>query len=273
MSKIDLYSAEWCELIFEGRNIKYGAYDMRMHTESRHRCAMMLTSAFFVALMTVPTLIKTILPERREQNVTINSLADIQVETVEKKKKERPLDMPRPTDPIPELRSSIKNVAPIIKPDEEVPADEAGLRSQRELLNSTAVISIADIVGTNEQGPDVSQLTEDQIKGRDIDDAFVVVDQMPQFPGGMNALNAYLQKNLRYPDLARENDIQGLVVLAFIVGADGAISNITVSRSLDPDCDAEAIRVVKTMPRWDSGRQGSKAVNVQFTLPVRFRLN
>lgn len=273
MSKIDLYSSEWCELIFEGRNKKYGAYDMRSHTESRHRYAIVLIAAFFVALITVPTLIKTILPAKREQNVTVNSLADIKVETVEKKKKERPLEIPRPLEPIPELKTTIKNVPPIIKPDEEVPADNEGLKSQKELLTSAAAISIATVEGTNEQGKDIADLDANQIKNVGYEDApLLYVPEMPLFPGGPSALAAFLKKNLKYPDLARDNGIQGQVILTFVVGIDGSISMITVLRSLDPDCDAEAIRVVKMMPKWAPGRQDSKPVRVQFTLPVRFSL-
>jgi TonB family protein len=96
---------------------------------------------------------------------------------------------------------------------------------------------------------------------------------MPQFPGGSSKLFEFLQKNLRYPQVARDNNIQGTVVISFVVETDGSIGDIRVSRSLSPDCDAEAVRVVSVMPRWTPGEQDGKLVRVQYVLPVKFALS
>lgn len=100
-----------------------------------------------------------------------------------------------------------------------------------------------------------------------------VVEQMPSFPGGISGLMTYLNQNTRYPAVAQENGVQGRVVVSFVVGKDGHISDVTVLRSVDPSLDKEAIRVVRNMPRWTPGKQGGKPVRVRYNVPVSFRLN
>ncbi len=100
-----------------------------------------------------------------------------------------------------------------------------------------------------------------------------VVEQMPSFPGGISGLRTYLNQNIRYPAEAQENCVQGRVVVSFVVGKDGHISDVTVVRSVEPSLDKEAIRVVRNMPRWTPGKQGGEPVRVRFTVPVSFRLN
>lgn len=100
-----------------------------------------------------------------------------------------------------------------------------------------------------------------------------VVEQMPSFPGGISGLKTYLNQNTRYPAVAQENCVQGRVVVSFVVGKDGHISDVTVLRSVDPSLDKEAIRVVRNMPRWTPGKQGGEPVKVRYNVPVSFRLN
>ena len=100
-----------------------------------------------------------------------------------------------------------------------------------------------------------------------------VVEQMPSFPGGISGLMTYLNQNTRYPAVAQENGVQGRVVVSFVVGKDGHISDVTVLRSVDPSLDKEAIRVVRNMPRWTPGKQGGEPVRVRYNVPVSFRLN
>lgn len=103
-------------------------------------------------------------------------------------------------------------------------------------------------------------------------DPFMVVEIMPEFPGGIAALHAYLSKNIEYPRMAREAGITGIVYLSFVVGTDGKLSDISVLRGVGGGCTEEAIRVVKAMPAWKPGIQRSKAVKVKMTLPISFKL-
>ena len=104
------------------------------------------------------------------------------------------------------------------------------------------------------------------------EEIFVVVEQQPEFPGGMSALMKFLGDNIKYPVIAQENGIQGRVITTFVVERDGSITDINVVRGQDPSLDKEAVRVIKTMPRWKPGQQRGKPVRVRFTLPVQFRL-
>lgn len=100
-----------------------------------------------------------------------------------------------------------------------------------------------------------------------------VVEQMPSFPDGISGLRTYLNQNIRYPAEAQDNCVQGRVVVSFVVGKDGHISDVTVLRSVDPSLDKEAVRVIRNMPRWTPGKQGGEPVKVRYNVPVSFRLN
>ena len=104
------------------------------------------------------------------------------------------------------------------------------------------------------------------------EEIFVVVEKQPEFPGGMTALMKFLGDNIKYPVIAQENGIQGRVITNFVVERDGSISDVQIVRGQDPSLDKEAVRVIKTMPKWKPGQQRGKPVRVRFTLPVVFRL-
>lgn len=99
-----------------------------------------------------------------------------------------------------------------------------------------------------------------------------VVEQMPSFPGGETMLKKYLSSNVNYPEVAVENEIQGRVVVTFVVERDGSITDVKVAKGVDPSLDREAVRVTKSMPRWKAGIQNGKAVRVKYTMPVTFSL-
>ena len=102
---------------------------------------------------------------------------------------------------------------------------------------------------------------------------FTVVEDQPQFPGGEEARQRFLEENLRYPQMAREAGIQGTVFVTFVVETDGSVTDVQVLRGIGGGCDQEAVRVVEMMPRWEPGRQRGQPVRVQFNMPIRFRLN
>lgn len=109
-----------------------------------------------------------------------------------------------------------------------------------------------------------SQPADDQI--------FVVVEDMPEFPGGKDAMISYLVTNIKYPQEARTKGIQGRVFVTYIVEKDGTVTNVKILRGVDPLLDQEALRVVSAMPKWSPGKQKGEAVRVQFNLPVKFAL-
>lgn len=103
-------------------------------------------------------------------------------------------------------------------------------------------------------------------------EVFIIVEQMPLFPGGEEALRKYLATEVKYPVIAQENGIQGRVFVKFVIMPDGSVSNVEVARAFDPNLDKEAVRVVKSMPKWTPGKQRGKAVRVSYTVPINFVL-
>lgn len=102
---------------------------------------------------------------------------------------------------------------------------------------------------------------------------FVVVEKMPEFPGGINALRKHIAKSINYPAVARENDIQGTVYIKFVVTSKGLVDKVTLARGVDPLLDEEALRVVKELPKFTPGQQGGKNVSVWYSVPIVFKLN
>ncbi|MCX7696587.1 MAG: TonB family protein [Bacteroidales bacterium] len=117
--------------------------------------------------------------------------------------------------------------------------------------------------------PPTQDEEEPQVQEQEI---FVFVEEQPEFPGGEEALMAYLQSNIRYPQMAKELEIQGKVIIEFVVETDGSVTNVVVKRGIGGGCDEEAVRVVKAMPKWKPGKQRGKPVRVRYTLPVTFQL-
>jgi len=112
-----------------------------------------------------------------------------------------------------------------------------------------------------------------EIEEEDDEEFFMVVENMPEFPGGDLGLMKYIQKNVKYPPIAKEYNITGKVYVSFIVDRQGKVTNVKVVRGVDKNLDAEAVRVVKSLPKYKPGKQRGKAVRVMFTIPINFTLN
>jgi protein TonB len=112
-----------------------------------------------------------------------------------------------------------------------------------------------------------------EIEEEDDEEFFMVVENMPEFPGGDLGLMKYIQKNIKYPAIAKEYNITGKVFIQFIVDKTGSVINVKVVRGVDKNLDAEAVRVIKSLPKYKPGKQRGKAVRVMFTVPINFTLN
>lgn len=104
------------------------------------------------------------------------------------------------------------------------------------------------------------------------EEVFVVVEEQAEFPGGLDSMYAYIHKNLKYPEAAKEKGIEGRVFVSFIIEKDGSISNILVKRAIGGGCEEAAVEMIKNMPKWKPGKQRGKPVRFQFTLPIKFEL-
>ena len=265
-------SKQWCELVFDGKNTEFGAFQMRQESTSRHNKAMIIVAILVVLIITLPALFRYIAPKKQEEvkMTEVTQLTKLPPPEVKNNDVIKKVDAPPP----PPLKSSIKFTAPKIVKDEG--ADREDVKTQEEIISAKVAVSVADVKGNDDLfGTDIQDLKEiaiDTPQEEVQETVFQTVEQMPSFPGGMQALNKYLKDNLRYPTIAAENGVSGRVVLRFVVSKSGKIENVEVLGPVDRALDEEAVRVVKSMPAWVPGKQNGNAVAVYYTLPVTFVL-
>ena len=276
MSKIDLVNNDWVDIVFQGRNQEYGAYKLRKGTSKRNVIAI-LTMLAAAALIWVAISVKSLIESSQR---SVASTQVIELQNLEKPKekaevKQKKVEIQQPEKVVERVKSSVKFTAPVIKKDNEVkPEDE--LKTQDELMNTKTAIGALDVKGNDDANGEVLKLKEavaqPEPKPEVENKVFDVVEQMPSFPGGQQALMDYLSNNVKYPVVAQENGVQGRVVVSFVVEKDGSITDVKVVKSVDPSLDKEAARVVKSMPRWIPGKQNGSAVRVKYNVPVSFKL-
>lgn len=129
-----------------------------------------------------------------------------------------------------------------------------------------------EVVKNEKNGPESAQQPQTGVKNNTEEQVFTVVEEMPEYPGGMSEFMKFIAQNIKYPADALQGKVEGRVIARFVVCKDGSISDIEIMRSVSPSLDAEAVRVLKLMPKWKPGRQRGRAVPVKFTVPVTFRL-
>ena len=276
MSKIDLISNEWTDLVFEGRNQAYGVYKLRKGTAKRNVWALLIVGLAAALLYLGLQLQKMAEANKKVENTQAVELAKLQTEKKKEAKVEKKeVIRQEPEKVVEQVKSSVKFTAPVIKKDEEVKEeDEIKLD---EVQKSDKAVGAFTVEGNDEVGGAVLKAKEDIAapeppKHVEETKVFTVVEQMPMFPGGDAALMSYLANNIHYPTVAAENGVQGRVVVGFVVERDGSITDVRILRGVDPSLDREAMRVVKSMPRWTPGKQNGSAVRVKYQVPVAFRL-
>lgn len=141
--------------------------------------------------------------------------------------------------------------------------DDVELDEELEIMDTE--MSQDDIV-------DFSNLVFEEETRDEGGEIFMIVEEMPEFPGGPEALQRYLSQSVRYPVIAQENGIQGRVYIQFVINQNGEVTNATILRGVDPSLDREALRVVEAMPKWKPGKQRNRPVRVSYTVPINFVL-
>ncbi len=162
-----------------------------------------------------------------------------------------------------------EEIIPITKQEEKPPPPPPPPPEIIEIIEDDEEIENEVEVEDTESDEDV----EIEIEEEDDDEFFMVVENMPEFPGGDLGLMKYIQKNVKYPPIAKEYNITGKVYVSFIVDKSGSVTNVKIVRGVDKNLDAEAVRVVKSLPKYKPGKQRGKAVRVMFTIPINFTLN
>ena len=281
---VDLSSKEWTDLIFEGKNKDFGAYTLRRNSDKRHNLSVLYVLIGLIVVLIIGVFYGMYSDYRREQRELElqaqleQQLAQMEAEAQEEEVQEeepQAVEEPQREEALPEeILNTIKDTEIAIAADEEVEED---ITSKDDVAESTAAAGAT----TFDQGTDnlnvvrehkeeiiVEEKRPEPVK----EEVFTAVEQMPQFPGGEGELLKYIATHIKYPTMAAENNIQGRVVVKFVVKKDGNVGDVVVIRGKDPDLDKEAQRVVKTLPKFIPGTMNGQSVSVWYTLPINFKL-
>ncbi len=281
---VDLSSKEWTDVIFEGKNKEFGAYELRRQSDKRHNRAVIFVLIGLILVLIGGYFWGMYSDYRREQReLELQAQLEQQLADIAAAEAEEPeeveevpqaVEEPQREEALPEeILNTIKDTEISIAADEEVTED---ITSKDDVAESTAAAGST----TFDQGTDdlnvVREHKEEIIveeKHEPVkEEIFTAVQQMPQFPGGEGELLKYISTHIKYPTMAAENNIQGRVVVKFVVQKDGKVGEVVVLRGKDPDLDKEAVRVVKTLPNFIPGKMNGQAVSVWYTLPINFKL-
>ncbi len=261
------------EILFSNRNRAYGAYQLRRQYTTTLARALgfgLLLIALMVALPHILKAFSGFMPDI-EKPIDERKITDVYVLPPP------PPPPPIPSTPPPATRSTQRFVLPIVDKDEKVPEEPPKL-SNDDLLKDPADVGKATLdvpiqAPPTLRDPGLGIIESPTPRDNDEPKEGYDVDKMPSFPGGVKEMMEYLANNIKYPVMAREANIQGTVVLTFVVGKDGSITDVGVLKEIGGGCTKEAMRVVESMPKWSPGEMKGNNVKVRFTLPVKFKLN
>lgn len=245
------------DIVFENRNKQYGAYQLRRKYNRNVLIGMLFGVVFLGSAVITPYINAKALEsskKRAERQVEIKlENLDTPNETV----------APPPPPPPPPAAAVQQPYVPPVVVDSIKPEDEVQLMTAEQ-----AVVEVK-----NEEVVEVVETVKEEIKQEEAEpEPFVVVEEMPMYPGGPEELLKYIAEHVVYPEVAKENNIQGKVIVRFCVTAKGGVSQVSVLKGVDPELDKEAIRVVSALPPFKPGKQGGKAVPVWYMVPISFTL-
>ncbi|KRB53827.1 energy transducer TonB [Flavobacterium sp. Root186] len=259
--KLDIIKNTWLDIVFEGRNKIYGAYELRKSNNKTTVKALIIGSIIFSFAVAAP-LIASFLPESGEEEVNNN----VKIATVKlpPKKEEVKPNQPPPPPPPPKV-DQVKFTKPVVAKAEEVTEDPPKIEDlkDKKVGNETikgdpdAVLTVDEPVGT---GP-VSQVVEEDNSVYNT----AGIEVKPDFPGGMDKFYKFVGNNYKTPE---EEGLKGKVYVTFVVEKDGSLTDIKVLRDIGYGTGAEAIRVLKKCPKWTPGEQNGKKVRVLYSLPI-----
>jgi periplasmic protein TonB len=258
------------DIVFANRHKAYGAYDLRKVYRPTLTKALIIGGLVFLLAMLAPTLISLIPSSEQELNMQEVDLMKLPPPPIDPN--EPP---PPPPPPVEQPKvATVKFLPPEVKTD---PPEETPPPEMKEVEKK--VVSNIDQEGVETDAAPISEPTDlapekKEVKIAEVeapsDQVFQVVEQQPEFPGGN--VNSYLSKNIKYPAAASRANVSGKVFLTFVVNTDGSIQDVSVLKGLGFGCDEEAMRVVKSMPKWRPGKQSGRPVRVKYNLPVSFVL-
>lgn len=282
---VDLTSQDWRNLVFADKNKEFGAYQLRKESDKRHNLAAIFT---LIGLVVIFILIIALsrwsdyraeqqaiaLQEQREKMMAAqlaeqNDEPEPEPEIEEQKFEQPEIEVPE------EVLATVQVTQIAIVDADKVKNEVMDMDTQKEDNTARGVVTQEGSDDADKfkavQEQVIVKEPEPEVKPKE-EEIFVAVEQQAEFPGGTAAMMKWLSNNVRYPESAQQNDIQGRVIVKFVVEKDGSIGHAEILKGVDRDLDREAIRVVKKMPRWQPGKNNGVAVRSYFNLPVVFRL-
>ena len=281
-SNIDLTSKEWRDIVFADKNREFGAYVMRQESDKRHNRAFIFLLAGLAALIGI-IVVWGIYSDKMAEKAAIEAkmqaekMLAAQLEQMEQQEEEEPEPEEQKVEiEIPEVPQEVLATVQVtqIAIVDDVKNEVMDMEDQKEDNTARGVVNQegsddADKFQAVQEAVIVKEPEPEKPKEEEI---FQAVEQQAEFPGGTTALMKWLSSNIRYPEAAQQNDVQGRVIVKFVVEKDGSVSQAQIVKGVDKDLDKEALRVVNKMPKWQAGKNNGVAVRSYFTLPVQFRL-
>jgi len=258
MANENIKAPAFDDIVFENRNKEYGAYRLRKRYSRNVLISMLigiliLSTAVFIPYLNAKAAENRAKKAERQVEIKMQNL-DQPAEQVAPP----PPPPPPPQDVVQQARYVPPVVVDSVKPEENVQLMTAD-QAQVEVKNEEIVEEV--------------QVAKEEVQEEDAEaEPFVVVEEMPMFPGGETALLQYIADHTQYPEVAKENNIQGKVIVRFCVTSKGGVDKVSILKGVDPELDKEAIRVVGTLPTFKPGKQGGKPVPVWYMVPINFTL-
>jgi protein TonB len=255
------------DIIFEGRNKEYGAYALRRIYNKYISISTTGGAILFALIVSYPlitaSLFKEDVVENDKPNTRIIEFDKVDIPSIDKP----PVDIPTPIQP---KTPTIKYVAPVVLPDEQVHNDDFATIDDLINKNPGTKTVEGDINGTDDieiiepTTPEIIEPVKEQIH--------TWAEEMPKFSGGDKELLSFFAQNIVYPEIAKRAGVEGKVILTFVIDKNGEVKDVQVAKGIGAGCDEEAMRVLKIMPRWHPGKQNGKPVLTRINIPVVFKL-
>ena len=271
MSQVISQDATLDDIIFKDKNREFGAFVLRKTYPKVMKRSVLLGSALFVGALLIAAFWKQLTAVSEDKTEVTAEVMKLDKPAPPKKVELPPPPPPPPPKEIPKVTTT-KFLPPEIKHDEEVTKPEP---PPEEVRGNTAAESVKGETESYEPPVDPDAKGSEPVEPPKPaeDEIFTAVEQQAEFPGGAGAWGRFLQKTLKYPSAAQRANVGGRVFVSFVVNTDGTVQDVQVLKGVGFGCDEEAIRVIKSMPRWNPGKQSGRAVRSRFTQPITFVLS
>jgi protein TonB len=252
---------KWDDIVFENRNKDSGAYIIRT-LYSRN---LITASGIMLLILLLAFSYPTIASWFKSDEVVVEEKKLTTVVALDQPPPIQDTPPPPPKVEIPPPVKTIKYVAPKVTKEEVVEEEVPTIEEIKKTEVSTETVEGPTEVVFEEPVKEVAEVEDNQV--------YTFVEQQAEYPGGLEAMNKFIQKNLKYPAQARRMGTEGKVFVGFVINKDGTIVDVSIVKGISSECDKEAMRVIQMMPSWKAGKQNGKAVRVKFILPINFKLS